>query len=308
MYTRRTLLAAVPGALTPTLAAPARRGRHRLSVMTDEVGPDLASAIAFTQQYQLQWVELRAEPGAGYYDSQPPARLRETARRLSDAGLRCSFLNCGMLKYALPGTRFVRSESFYENLWKSKGWTPESMWANRLGTLAQYLDAAELLGTKQIRSFTFWRVAEPRAVFPRLKDALLEMGAIAARRGCRILVENELACNMASSAETAELLKQLKSPGLALNWDPQNSVEYDKEGVYPAGLKLLPKRRIANVQIKAEGLIGPGTPLDWPGIVQELEKHGYTGLYGLETHTLKGPAVNGPASHRCLEAMLRLMA
>ena len=289
-------------------AKKARLDRSRLSVMTDEVGRNLADAIGFAQQYRLRHVELRAEPGAGYYDMMPEGKLKAAKQQLDDAGLRCSFLNAGMLKYTLPGTKAVRSESFYENLWKSKGWTPELMWQGRLGTVRQALDAAQTLGCNQIRAFTFWRVQNPREVFPRLKDTLMEMGAIAAKRKCRILVENELACNMGSSAETAELLGLLKkSEGIALNWDPQNSVEYDTEGVYPAGFKLLPKGRIANVQIKAEGLIGPGKKLDWAGIVKDLEKSGYKGLYGLETHTLKGPAINIPASHECLKAMLALV-
>ena len=267
----------------------------------------LSDAIGFAKQYRLSWVELRGETGAGYYDAMPADKLKEAARKLADNGLRCGFLNSALLKFTLPGTVAVKSESFYENLWKSKGWTPESMWTDRMSTLNRCLDAAELLGTKQLRSFTFWRVDNPRSTFPKLKEALHEMGEAAAKRGCRILVENELACNMASSAETAALLKTLKSPGIALNWDPQNSVAYDTAGVYPAGLKLLPHKRIANVQLKAEGLIGPGPKIDWQGIVNDLHKAGYTGLYGLETHTLKGPAINIPASHKCLEAMLRLV-
>ncbi len=275
--------------------------------MTDEVGRDLTDAIIFAKHYKLSWVELRGEPGAGYYDAMPASKLKEAAKMLADNGLGCSFLNSGLLKFTLPGTKAVKSEAFYENMWKANGWTPESMWADRLKMLERSLDAAEHLGVKQLRSFTFWRVENPHSVLPQLKDALYGMGEVAARRGCRVLVENEFACNMASSAETAELLKAVKHPGIALNWDPQNSASYDTDGVYPAGLKLLPLKRIANVQMKAEGLIGPGKLLDWAGIVNDLEKGGYTGLYGLETHTLKGPAINIPASHKCLEAMLRLV-
>jgi len=288
-------------------ASKAKLDRNRLSVMTDEVGRNLGEAITFAKQYQLKWVELRAESGANYYDRMPAAKLKEVRKQLNDSGLQCSFLNCALLKFTLPGTKAVRSEEFYENMYKTLGWTPESMWKDRMSTLQRCLDAANHLGTKQLRSFTFWRVENPRNVFPQLTEALHEMAEAAAKAGCRILVENEFACNMASSAETAEILKQVKHKGLALNWDPQNSSQFDQGGVYPGGLKLLPKNRIANVQMKAEGLIGPGTKLDWAGIIQALEKSGYTGLYGLETHTLKGPAINIPASHQCLKEMLRLV-
>lgn len=304
-FSRRSFLAST---LALAAAPQSTLDRSRLSVMTDEVGRDLADAIAFARKYKLSSVELRGEPGAGYYDAMPAAKLKEVSKQLADNGLRCSFLNSGLLKFTLPGTKAVKSEAFYEDMWKSKGWTPESMWADRLTMLERALDAAELLGVKQLRSFTFWRVADPRSVFSQLKEALHGMGEAAAKRGCRVLVENEFACNMASSAETAALLRAVKHPGIALNWDPQNSWQYDKAGVYPAGMQLLPKKRIANVQMKAEGLIGPGNKLDWAGIVRDLEKGGYRGFYGLETHTLKGPAINIPASHRCLEAMLRLVS
>ncbi len=275
--------------------------------MTDEVARNLSDAISFAKQYKLQWVELRAESGSNYYDRMPAAKLKEAARQLSDNGLRCSFLNCALLKFTLPGSKAVSSEEFYENMYKSLGWTPESMWKDRIGSLQRCLDAAQILGVKHLRSFTFWRVGNPRSVFPQLRETLHEMAEVAAKAGCRILVENELACNMASSVETADLLKLVKHPSLGLNWDPQNSTSFDTEGVFPAGFNVLPKNRIHNVQMKAEGLIGPGKRLDWAGIVKGLEASGYRGTYGLETHTLKGPAINIPASHQCVKEMLRLV-
>lgn len=308
IFSRRTLLTGAASLAATTHAAPRPKlDRSRLSVMTDEVGRNLDEAIAFAKQYRLQWVELRAESGADYYDRMPAAKLKETAKKLADNGLRCSFLNCALLKFTLPGTKAVASEDFYENMYKRLGWTPESMWRDRNDTLKRCLDAAQHLGTTQLRSFTFWRVANPRSVFPQLNEALHEMAEAAAKAGCRILVENELACNMASSAETAELLNSVKHRAIGLNWDPQNSTTFDAAGVFPAGFRSLPRKRIYNVQIKAEGLIGPGTSIDWQGIVKALHESGYTGLYGLETHTLKGPAINIPASHQCLQAMLRLM-
>ena len=110
VLTRRSLFAA-GSTLAATAAASARPklDRSRLSVMTDEVGRNLDEAIAFAQQYKLQWVELRAESGADYYDRMPAAKLKEVAKKLADNGLRCSFLNCALLKFTLPGTKAVAS-------------------------------------------------------------------------------------------------------------------------------------------------------------------------------------------------------
>lgn len=279
--------------------------RSRLSVMTDEVGRNLTEAIAFARRYNLSWVELRAESGADYYDRMPPERLKNTVTQLSDAGLKVSFLNSPLLKFTLPGTKPVRTEDFYEKMYRDLGLTPEKMFEQRLDTLKRTIDAAHMLGTLQIRSFTFWRVEDPKSVFPQLKDTLLEMAEVAGKEKIRILVENELACNMASSAETAELLGLVNHKAIALNWDPQNSTEYEAR-VFPEGYSLLPRKRVGNVQIKAEGLVGPGKKLDWTAIFRQLANHGYEGQFGLETHTLKGPGVNIPASHQCVKEIFRI--
>jgi sugar phosphate isomerase/epimerase len=280
------------------------RGRSLLSVLTDEVGPDLDHAIAFAQQYKLSWVELRME-GPKMYDQLPAAQLKETRRRLGDAGLRVSFLNSALLKFTLPGTKPVDFEEFYERMYKKQGWTPESMYRDRLDSLRRALDAAKELGVDRIRSFAFWRVADPETVFPRLVEAFSEMAEIAGKAGCRILIENETATNAASSEEISKLVEKLPASSISINWDPQNSVSKEAE-VFPAGYRRLPKARIGNVQMKAAGLIGPGHKLPWGDMIRALLADGYQGRFGLETHTLKGPAINVAASHECVKEFFRL--
>ena len=123
--TRRGFLAA--SAIAPCLPAADKFNRTRLSVLTDEVGRNLADAIAFARRYQLSWVELRAESGIDYYDRMPADRLKKTASLLADSGLRVSFLNSALLKFTLPGTAPVRTEDFYANMYKSLGRTPEKI-------------------------------------------------------------------------------------------------------------------------------------------------------------------------------------
>ena len=297
--------------LTPVvlLGAQTKLDRSCLSVLTDEVGPDIKSAIAFCKRYKLRWVELRVSTDHNLmYDALSIAQLKEAAKQLSDAGLRISFLNTAMLKYTLPGTVAVKSEDWYENMYKRLGLTPEKMLAERKQSLERALTAAQILGVKQIRSFTFWRVANPASVYPRLKELFQEMEAPAKKAGVRILVENEYSTNVATSDETVAFLKLLPSNQFGLNWDPQNSASAG-EAVFPAGYNKLPKARIANVQLKAEGLglLGTGNPLDCGGIIRALYKDGYKGLIGLETHSEKPPAENVPISHKCIEKLIELV-
>ena len=280
-------------------SAPTRFDRARLSVLTDEIG-SLEAAIAFAQRYQLSYVELRA------YRPRPEAEWRSIRRQLDSEGLRVSFFNSALLKYALPGTLPVKWEDFYENLYRAEGLTPEKLFARREAELEEAIRAAQILGAPAIRTFAFWRTADPAALRPQIVDLLAPMAETATRAGVRLALENEFATNCGTTEETVAVLRQV--PALMLNWDPQNSVALG-DRVYPEGRKQIPVARIANVQLKAEGLIGfGGAPrLDWPGIFTWLQKEGYPGRFGLETHTLRGPEINVPASHDCLKEMLRLV-
>ncbi len=295
--TRRELMAAFSAAGL-ALAAPRKLDHSRFAVLTDEVARNLDSAIEFARQYKLSWVELRTEHGQ-MYDRLPEAELKEARAKLSDHGLRVSFLNSAMLKFTLPGTQPVDKETFYEMAYKRMGLTPESMYRDRIDDLKRVLDAAHALGVNDVRSFAFWRVAEPGQLMPQIVDVLSQMGEVAHQAGCRILLENEMSTNIATSGEVAAFFAQFKGQGVGLNWDPQNAMKFESN-IYPRSYKNLPKDKIGNVQMKAEGLIGPGNKIDWGAIFEAMQKDGYTGRFGLETHTLKGPAVNIPASHACM--------
>jgi sugar phosphate isomerase/epimerase len=292
--TRRSLIASVLAA--PAFAA-TRFDRSRLSVLTDEIGT-LDEAIAFAREYRLKWVELRA------YRPEPESHWRSVKAKLDEAGLGVSFFNSALLKYTLPGTTAVKWEDFYENLYKKENLTPDKLFAAREEALSQSIAAAKVLGAPAIRTFAFWRVADPKSVESRVIELLKPMAARCEREGLVLALENEYATNTGTTSEAMAVVA--KTPGLALNWDPQNAVALG-ETADGASAARIPAARLANVQIKAEGLVGPGQAIDWAGIFAALERNGYGGRFGLETHTLKGPEVNVPASHRSMKRMLELV-
>ena len=83
----------------------------------------------------------------------------------------------------------------------------------------------------------------------------------------------------------------MPSKWVGFNWDPHNA--YPKEQAYPEAYNLLPKKRMMNVQIKGKGVM-PTSPekQDWKAIMQALDRDGYKGKIGLETHIFDG---NGKA-------------
>jgi Xylose isomerase-like TIM barrel len=285
----------------------AKIDRSRLTIIADEAGDTVDQWLAFAQKYDLKWLELRQVQQDGHsamLDSMSPSELKPIAKRLSDAGIRVSFFNSALLKYTFPGTVPIEKEDFYEQLYARQHLTPEIMYNTRHERLKRAIDAAHVFGAEKLRTFSFWRVKEPRSLFPRLIDLLGEMGDVAGKEGCQLLIETEYATNVATSEEMRDLLVKLPSPHIGINWDPQNSLELEPD-VFPAGYHKLPGKRIHNVQVKAAGLFGP-KKLDWAAILHALDADGYKGMIGLETHLSRGPD-NFRMSHQCMDELRRMV-
>jgi sugar phosphate isomerase/epimerase len=76
------------------------------------------------------------------------------------------------------------------------------------------------------------------------------MAETAAKAEIHLLVENEGACNVATCAELAALMKLVPSKWIGINWDLYNGVAY-KAASFRDGYRLLPKDRAGNAQAKA---------------------------------------------------------
>ncbi len=300
---RRAFLAGVWQ--VPVLLAKKHFPYSHLSVLTDEVGKTPAESIAFARQYGLQWVELRSVPGRrGSYWGLPEQELRDAARELSDNGLKVSFLNTGLLKFTLPGTESVRRRPETPEQHAKRLASDAAQFERRMGDLQKAIDAAHIFGVDRIRVFAFLRTADPKAVYPRVAEIIGEMSRLAGKEKVRLLLENESSCNVATAAEAAAML-ELLPPDVGLNWDPHNGLAY-KETPFPDGYKLLPRKRIENVQIKAKSLLPEYNELvDWPGIFDALANDGYKGKAGLETHIFDGTLIE--ASHKCLRELQRIL-
>ena len=278
--------------LAAPLLAAHRIDRSRFSALTDEVGTTQPEALAFVKQYGLRWVELRGIPGTKIsYVERPPAELRELARQLAGEGLRVSHLDAALLKFPLPGTIPLGA--------RKDGAKP---FARRMEDLRRAMDAARTLGADKIRIFAFSRVAEPEKVWPRVAEIFAQMGEAAGRERMHLLIENEASCNVATTVELGKFLKLVPSKWVRINWDPHNGLPFEKRP-FPDGYALLPKKRIANVHIKARSLMGP-TTFDWKAIFAALARDGYRGCIGLETHVRERLV---ESAHASIREMIRIV-
>jgi len=159
--------------------------------------------------------------------------------------------------------------------------------------LERSIELAKAFGTDRVRFFDFWRLEDPKPYRAAINEKLLEAANKAGEKGMILVLENELACNTATGAESAAVLGAVKSPYLLLNWDPGNAATHG-EKPYPDGYELLPKERIGHCHCKdavqkADGngyewaAMGRGS-IDWTGQFRALKKDGYRLAVSLETH------------------------
>lgn len=294
--TRRQWLAAAALASAAPAMAANRIDRNRFSAITDEIARTPQGAIDFAKKYGLRWLELRSLPDAKgkEYFKQPADYLKQAAREFKDAGIGISFLNTSMCKYHMPGTKAVsprvRTSDRYEQ---------------RKEELKQAIEAAHILGTDKIRVFCFMRAENSDALYPRIAEVLNELAEISGRAKMTLLIENEGACNVGTAEELSRMIKLLPSKWIGINWDPHNAANR-KEVAFPDGYEMLPAKRIGNVQIKGKSLLVAEERMDWKAIFRRLEKDGYKGKVGLETHIFGEIQIQ--KSHESIQEMLRIVS
>lgn len=301
--TRRELLAA-------TLAAPALWAKHhfdrsRLSAITDEIGKTPEDSLAFAKEYGLQWIELRSVPPKGkeyIYLGEP--ELKAAAASFRAAGLKVSFLNSSLMKYAWPGIDPAPRKQDTEAAAAKRIAGGAARYEKRMEDLKNALHACQILGVDKLRVFTGTRAAEPEKYYPRIAEIIGEMAFVAEKEKIHLLIENEGSCNVATSAESAAIMKLIPSRWVGLNWDPQNAIS--RETPFPDGYATLPKKRVLNVQFKGKGIMPESKEkLDWKSILQALDRDGYKYCVGLETHIFDGTLIQ--AANISMKEMQRIV-
>ena len=231
--TTAALLSAIPA-----LAADVKQ--FQLGVITDEITQDFEKALLWAKGYGLQWVELRFVWNK-YVTDFTADDVQRAKDLLAKHSMKISVVDSPYLKTLLPGTKSKFDSGKSDPL--------QSEYSQQQGILERAIARAKDFGTDKVRIFSFLRVDDPKTVFTRVATELEKTAAIAHREGVRLVLENEFSCNVATGVESAAMLSIVKSPSLALNWDPGNA--YDAgETPYPDGYNALDKSRIFHMHLK----------------------------------------------------------
>lgn len=283
------------------LAAPAKRriDRSRISAISDEVAQSEEEAIAFAHHFGLRWLELRDTPGPKGekkpYFFMPPDELKEHAAAYRKGGIKISFINTNLLKKGLPGTQLAKGNPLPASS------QPE--FDQRLEHLDECVRAAHAFDCPYLRVFSFLRTDQPAASYDRIANVIGEMAERAHRQGVMLLIENEPSCNVAGCAELAAFLPKVPDRVLGFNWDARNALSAH-EVPFPDGYRLLPIGRMRNAQFKGHDFLDTEKPIDWAPIFQALDRDGYQGQIGLETHYFDG--TNLERAHAAMAKIVKL--
>ncbi len=305
--TRRELLAAAGAACASPLWGRSHIDKSRISAITDEIGLSTDESIAFAHKYGLTNVEIRNPAGSKKeYFTLPEAEIRADALRFQKEGLHVSFVNTSLLKFTWPGTEPARRRPETPEAREKRLAAEKARWDRRMDDARAAFRCAQIMGCDKVRVFTGTRVDDPKTLYSRVAETIGgELASLAEKEKVYLLIENEGSQNIGTSQELADVFKLINSKWVGLNWDPHNA--YGKEKSYPDGYAVLPKKRILNVQIKGKGVM-PASPEkeDWKAIMQALDKDGYKGKIGLETHLFDGTLI--AAAHTSMEEIMRIVS
>ncbi len=317
MHRREFCKTATAAAAALGLAAPAAAKLTRANVcfLTDEVSRDLTVALEFAAEFGVRLVELRNVDGLYCFRHQP-ARLKQIAALLKQNGIRVAALSTPLLKCVLPDSRLTEQSKREIQLSLKDFPVPvEEQFPRQMEFLHQAIEAARILGTDQLRIFSYWRVEDRQKERARIVEGLSRVTEVAEKQKIRLAIENEGACNLADCEETASVLNQLKSPWLGMVWDVVNGTSTG-EIPWPDGFSKLDAKRIWHLHIKDSRrdpqtgrrqtcAVGDGeTP--YLEIFTALGRAGYTGALSMETHfTIDGK--REPASRRSMQGLLRVI-
>ena len=248
-------------------------------MFADEAHEDLQGQIALAAFLGVGWIELRIVDGLNV-TTLSEEQTRIVAGRLREAGI-------GVSAVASPIGKSPLSEPLKPVL-------------ERLGHVCRQ---AGILGTRNVRVFSFYPDGDEATVEERVFGRFERMTEVARTYGVRLLLENESAVYGHSARNCAALGARFGGENLALVYDPGNFVwgEGITDGIQTCWPMMRPYVEHVHLKDWTAGHTRAGTlPGDGDGCIPELlsalSDEGYDGFLTLEPHLSGGGRFGGTTS------------
>jgi L-ribulose-5-phosphate 3-epimerase len=266
-----------------SLGSPMRRSDLTFCLITDEVSPSLDEALAFACKEGIGTVDLRVIDGRNVL-ALSRAELVGAAQRVRAAGLSVSCVCSPLLKWSPPGkTSIAKGDQFGFELGDR---APAVVYA-------QAFEAAELLGARNLRIFSYlaydgYRVED-------LCGPIDDLLALAEKFDMKLHVENEGVCNIAGLAGLKALVAAYRHPRLRTLVDIANAYRADLPPSAADLAGLLHSTDILHFKdyARAEGrfvAVGEGDIPFATLLAATLPAHGAPLTLTVETHASSEPA------------------
>lgn len=281
--------ASVASALYPLRSWATRlQSPFRISVINDEISQDFDHACSVAaNDFGMNWIELRSMWGKNVCELSDD-QVADAKKILAKYNLQVTDIASPLFKTDWPDAP--------KSKYGAKGDTfraADTTFKQQEELLERCIALAKQFGTNKVRCFDFWRIDDVTPYRAAIDAKLREAAEACGKQGVLLVLENEFECNTATGREAARLLNSVKTPHLALNWDPANAVMRGELDAFPGGWNLLPKDRIhhchcKNAQKNADGKIvwAPVDVgyIDWAAQFRALKSIGYRDAVSLETH------------------------
>lgn len=280
----------------------------QLSVITDEISPDLAAALDVMKEYDCTGAELRVLWGTNIADisdeQADDARRILDQKRMAVVGLASPLFKCELGEQS-------------GDLGRMHGASQRTA-QQQMEVLARCSALAKRFGTNYIRIFSYWKRGP---LTPEIEDAIAagisDAVKYAEDTGVVLLMENEHDTYLGTGVETARFLSRFDSPALKAVWDPGNAFYVpDSEPPFPDGYAAL-RNHIAHVHVKDAELLASGKrrfvvvgegEIGYEDQIAALKADGYTGFISLETHYKPFAGTQEQGSRLCLQSLRKLLS
>ncbi len=271
----------------------------KIAVMADEVSSDLDTALELIKMWGVDAVDIRAIAGGRYPDVPDywKARLPDL---LSEYRLVVSAISPGLFKIPFPQPKMPPyfSRGGDQRQYQTETQRQATLDGHVNVLLPASIEAALKLGTRNIICFGFDQQVDgpaPEEVVQVLRYAAEKVGAA----GLNLTIESD-----DRSEPSADLVRRVNHPALAINWDPGNAYVAGDDRPYPDGYAYVREfvRHVHFKDAKSDPLapppILPGLlnktgkrpwalddgVIDWRGQMAALKRDGYDGYIVVEPH------------------------
>lgn len=272
----------------------------QLGIVADEISRDFRAAVNIGLPLGLRRYEIRFLP-SGRAPMCDPEELREVEQICRDEGLEISALSPGLFKWTDSKLKFNQE---MEEVF------PRAVeWAHRWRLPALLVFGFGKPGATEERADTLPRLNAPEWVIESLAFAAER----AARENLKLLIEPEPVCWADTGAATVQMLQQVNSSALGINYDPCNDAWTLRRDPINDFEVIAPFIQNVHIKDQLDAPRGSGLPtwvvpgqgmMNWRAHLAALQRIGYAGPISLEPH------INGHLEtiQQCQAAVRKLWA